>query len=80
MMEPMMVHINHKQRDAQTVNRFTRQMSRMDSWLELSFAAVCVRSLNTCIVIIVVGVVVVAGAIDGINNLNIAFDRVISAL
>jgi hypothetical protein len=80
MMEPMMVHINHKQRDAQTVNRFTRQMSRMDSWLELSFAAVCVRSLNTCIVIIVVGVVLVAGAIDGINNLNIAFDRVMSAL
>jgi hypothetical protein len=79
-MEPMMVHINHKQRDAQTVNRFTRQMSRMDSWLELSFAAVCVRSLNTCIVIIVVGVVLVAGAIDGINNLNIAFDRVMSAL
>jgi hypothetical protein len=73
-----MVHIltNKETRKPSIVSLATK--SRMDSWLELGFAAVCVRSLNTCIVIIVVGVVVVAGTSDGTNNLNNAFDRVMS--
>jgi hypothetical protein len=72
----------HKQRDAQTVNSFTRHdvKNGLLAGIELCGSLRSVLEHLHCDHSRRSSLVVVAGASDGINNLNTAFEGVISAL